>query len=229
MIKLSPTTGLSLFQECQRCYWLHYNKRVQRPRGIFPSLPSGMDLVIKRYFDQYRGKLPPEIDGKLEGSLMPDQILMNRWRNWQTGLRCHYKELDAELFGAIDDCLIDDDYYIPIDYKTRGSAPNEGDSEKYYQLQLDTYNLLLNENGYKTKDFAYLIYYFPKEVKENGFVVFDIQVVKVSTDLDRLRKTFKNAVELLKGPLPEQNANCEYCSWINSRIVFEPVNLRLKF
>jgi len=54
MLRLSPTTGLSLFKECPRCFWLHFNKNVHRPRGIFPSLPSGMDLVIKNYFDRYR-------------------------------------------------------------------------------------------------------------------------------------------------------------------------------
>jgi hypothetical protein len=62
MIRISPTTGLSLFNECPTCLWLGYNKKVQRPREIFPSLPSGMDLVIKKYFDQYRGTLPPELE-----------------------------------------------------------------------------------------------------------------------------------------------------------------------
>ncbi|ODS30309.1 MAG: hypothetical protein SCARUB_04585 [Candidatus Scalindua rubra] len=89
MIRLSPTTGLNLFRNCPRCFWLHYNKQVRRPRGIFPSLPGGMDLVIKKYFDRYRGKLPPEIEGKVEGCLMPGVELMNKWRNWRTGLEYH--------------------------------------------------------------------------------------------------------------------------------------------
>jgi hypothetical protein len=38
---------------------------VQRPRGIFPSLPGGMDIVIKKYFNKYRGSLPPELSGKI--------------------------------------------------------------------------------------------------------------------------------------------------------------------
>jgi len=100
-IRLSPTTGLNLFKECSRCFWLHYNERVKRPRGIFPSLPGGMDLVIKKYFDEYRGSLPPELEGKIKGVLMPDVNLMNKWRNWRTGLEYEDKELNAVLFGAL--------------------------------------------------------------------------------------------------------------------------------
>lgn len=221
MIRISPTTGLNLFKECPRCFWLHFNEKVHRPRGIFPSLPSGMDLVIKKYFDNYRGELPPEIEGKVEGVLVKDLKLMEKWRNWRTGLEYHDKELDAVLFGALDDCLIDNDYYISLDYKTRGSAPKDGDSEKYYQTQLDTYNFLLETNGYKTKDFAYLVYYYPEEVRKDGMVKFNIKPVKVNTDLNRAKKRFQDAVELLKGPIPKHHSDCEYCSWISDRLGFE--------
>jgi CRISPR/Cas system-associated exonuclease Cas4 (RecB family) len=220
-IRLSPTTGLGLFAECPKCFWLHYNKGVHRPRGIFPSLPGGMDLVIKNYFDKYRGSLPPEIEDKVEGVLLPDVSLMNQWRNWRTGLEYRDEGRNAVLFGALDDCLISGDSLIPLDYKTRGSAPREGDSEKYYQTQLDTYALLLAENGNKTESFAYLIYYFPKEVKEQGQVLFEVKPVKIETDLARAKKRFERAVDLLRGPLPEKHSDCEYCSWISDRLGFE--------
>lgn len=220
-IRLSPTTGLNLFKECPRCFWLHFNKNVHRPRGIFPSLPGGMDLMIKKYFDQYRGQLPPELKGKVEGSLMPDLGLLNKWRNWRTGVEYYDRELNAVLFGALDDCLLDNNYYIPLDYKTRGFPPKEGDSEKYYQTQLDTYSLLLSTNGYQTRNFAYLVYYYPEEVKEKGIIKFNIKPVRVETDLERAKKTFGDAIKLLKGPIPEHHSDCEYCSWINDRLGFE--------
>lgn len=220
-IRLSPTTGLNLYSECPKCFWLHYNKNVHRPRGIFPSLPCGMDLVIKDYFDQYRGSLPPELKGKVAGTLMPNLKLMNRWRNWRTGLEYQADQLNAVLFGALDDCLMVGPEYAPIDYKTRGFAPNAGDSEKYYQTQLDTYALLLSANGYPVKDFAYLIYYYPKAVKDNGIVHFNVAPVKVATDLSRAKKTFEDAVVLLSGPMPKKHSGCEYCSWISDRYGFE--------
>jgi len=212
-IRLSPTTGLHLFRDCPRCFWLHYNERVRRPRGIFPSLPGGMDIVIKKYFDEYRGSLPPELEGKVQGVLVPDVDLMNKWRNWRTGLEYEDKKLNAVLFGALDDCLVHDGKYIPIDYKTRGSAPKDGDSERYYQTQLDTYALLLEANGYSPAKSAYLIYYYPKTVQKNGIVTFNIEVVEVGIDTNRVKKIFEAALELLRGSLPQKHSNCEYCSW----------------
>jgi len=110
-------------------------------------------------------------------------------------------------------CLVHDNKYIPLDYKTRGSAPKEGASEKYYQTQLDTYALLLDSNGYPAHNLSYLIYYYPKEVKKNGVVEFTIEPVEVQVDPDRVKKVFEAAVTLLRGSLPKQHPNCEYCTW----------------
>jgi len=214
-IKLSPTTGLNLFKECPRCFWLRYREGVHRPETIFPSLPGGMDRIIKDYFDSFRAKneMPPEIKGKVEGILVPDQDLINQWRNWRRGLQFDDPKLEATLTGALDDCLLDGEYYIPIDAKTRGAAPKEGQSEHYYQTQLDCYSFLLSNNGYKTRDYAYLVYYYPNSFTENHLVKFNTEVVKVETSTERAYKTFSDAVNCLKGPIPESHTECGFCAW----------------
>ena len=213
-IRLSPST-LNLFLECPRCFWLHIKENIHRPRGIFPSLPGGMDGVIKVYFDKYREKseLPPEIQGKVEGKLFHDHALLNKWRNWRTGLEYTDTGLGVTLFGALDDCLEDNGVFLPLDYKTRGSAPREGDSEKYYSNQLDCYALLLEENKHPVGKFGYLIYYYPKEVKENGTIIFNVEPVKIKIDPNNARKTLKDAIKLLSGPIPAHHSECEYCIW----------------
>ena len=213
-IRLSPSQ-LNLFRECSRCFWLHHNQNIQRPRGIFPSLPGGMDGVIKVYFDRYRelGKLPPEIDGQVDGVLLPDTAVMNKWRNWRTGLNYVDEKLDATLIGALDDCLVHDGKYIPLDYKTRGYDPKEG-GEIFYQLQLDTYCFLLEVNDFPQPSYAYLVYYVPKEVNEDGMVRFEITPKKVTTDSEHALTVFQNAVATLRGPMPESHGNCEYCAWL---------------
>ena len=97
----------------------------------------------------------------------------------------------------------------------------DGDSEKYYQTQLDAYSFLLNSNGYKTGDLAYLVYYYPDEVTKNGVVRFSVTPVKVETNLKRAEKTFRDAVGLLKGSMPKNHTGCEYCSWVIDRVKFE--------
>lgn len=222
MIRLSPST-LNLYKDCPRCFWLHMNEKISRPRGIFPSLPSSMDLVIKDYFDTYRGALPPELEGNVEGVLLEDLTLLAKWRNWRTGLTYYDKNLDAQLSGALDDCLVvqsankkGNTLFAPLDYKTRGSAPKEGGSEAFYQHQLDAYALLLEANGYPSTDFAYLVYYYPKEVHEYGTVNFFVKSVRLETSKDRARALFESAIRFLQGEPPSTHngkATCEYCSW----------------
>ncbi|NIQ15633.1 MAG: hypothetical protein GTO02_14920, partial [Candidatus Dadabacteria bacterium] len=48
---------------------------------------------------------PHELEGEEEGNLIPDTNFMNKWRNWRTGPKYVREDLDAELFGALDDCL----------------------------------------------------------------------------------------------------------------------------
>jgi len=213
--KLSPST-LNLYLECPRCFWLDKIKNIKRPRGIFPSLPGGMDRVIKTYFDAYRVKkvLPPELQGNdFNGvQLFDNQSQIDRWRNWQTGLQ--YREDDGSiLIGALDDLLVKGREYIPFDYKTKGSPASEEGAVRYYQFQLDCYALLLEANGLPTLGHGFLLFYSPKVVGEYGHVVFEHQVIKIATDIERARKIFRSAVTLLKGLEPEVNIECEYCKW----------------
>ena len=102
-IRLSPS-ALNLFLQCPRCFWLDKNKGIKRPRGIFPSLPGGMDTVIKKYFDSFRvkGDMPPEIKGKITGKLFSDIKTLEEWRNWRKSDLCYEdRESNAILVGAL--------------------------------------------------------------------------------------------------------------------------------
>ncbi len=197
-VKLSPST-LNLFLDCPRCFWIDKVKGIKRPRGIFPSLPGGMDRVIKAHFDHFRlkGSLPaelhqPEFDGI---SLFPDQAQLEKWRNWRTGLE--YRESDGSILsGAIDDLLVKEGKYIPFDYKTKGSITTQEDAVKYYQNQLDLYALLLHENQMPTAGYGFLLYYSPRSVAEKGTVAFEIQPIKIAIDVERARETFRKAAVL---------------------------------
>lgn len=213
--RLSPSS-LNLFRECARCFWLDKVKGIRRPRGIFPSLPSGMDLAIKTYFDGFRGngRMPPELastafDG---AALFPDQAKLDRWRNWRTGLEFQ-DGLGAALFGAIDDLLVKSGRYLPFDYKTKGSPTTEADATKYYQNQMDCYALLLDANGMPPHGCAILLYYSPETVGQDGGIHFNVQPIQVAVDPARARHTLAAAVTLLKGPVPPKGDHCEYCGW----------------
>lgn len=213
LVRLSPSS-INLFRECPRCFWLQMNAGIHRPSGPFPSLPGGMDIVIKQYFDTWRkkGELPPEIRTAVEGKLFDNIQTLKKWRNWRTGLRYEDEKLGGVLSGALDDCVFDGEYYSPLDYKTRGWPPKENGHE-FYQGQLNAYSLLLKKNGYPESGIAYLVYYFPREVKDDGVVDFNVEVKKVKTSASNALKEFRNALEVLKNPLPLKHVDCAFCSW----------------
>lgn len=216
MRQLSAST-LKLFQECPRCFWLHINRRIERPRGPFPSLPSGIDRVLKGYFDRYRsqGVLPPLIAGKLEGKLATSALTLG-FNDPATG--------GARLWGKLDDCVILPDQRVaPLDHKTRASAPDAlSYTETYYQLQMDVYTLLLERNQQPTSRTAYVVYYFPVEGTLHEGFPFGVAVHTITTRPERAYDIFRAASRLLDGPLPASGDACAFCRWAEARLATEP-------
>lgn len=216
MIKISPSL-IGALLECPRCLWLHINENIRRPRGIFPSLPSGMDGVLKKYFDEYRmrGELPPEIDGKVEGRLFDDIKWLNAWREidfGRGGMRVEIPEYGMLLAGAIDDLLVSPDgKYVPFDFKTRG-YPLKEDTHEHYRHQLDLYTLLFQKNNLPPADYGYLLFFWP-ESYSLGATNFKTELVKLDVSPSRGMSILKKAHEIIKSLMPERHGACEYCAY----------------
>jgi len=212
MIRLSPSS-LNLFNDCPRCFFMEKVNGIKRPRGIFPSLPGGMDTIIKNYFDGHRAKgtLPPEIDGKISGTLFADQYKIQRWRNWRTSDLKYTDPHGHVLNGAIDDLIINDSTFEPFDYKTRASAP-KGDCRQYYGTQMDTYGLMLEASGYPTNGTGWLLYFFPVKIDDIGLFKFETELVKIPLDLDNAKNTLARAIETMGMTTPPApKIDCPYC------------------
>lgn len=213
---LSPSS-LNLYLECPKCFYLEHKEGIHRPRGIFSTLPSGMDILIKKYFDKYRnvGRVPPELEEQVPDlKLYADAEQLNKWRSWRTALAYEDNETGAVLSGMLDDLGIKEGKYVVLDYKTRGFDVKPG-GEEFYKNQIDCYALLLRENGMPPHETAYLIYYIPKEINEKGQSRFDVVVKEVEANADAALNVFRDAVALLNGPIPKSHSSCEYCSWGN--------------
>jgi len=210
--RLSPSS-LNLMKECPRCFWLTQHRIWKRPSGIFPSLPSGMDRILKNHFDKFRdrGELPPELCDNhecTEMKLFGDKEKLKIWQNNFKGISFIDKK-GNELRGAVDNILVKGEKLIVLDYKTRG-YPTKEDTAEHYRLQQNIYNFLLRKNGYKTEDFFFLLFYIPKEVMATGEVIFDTELVKMKVDVKMAEETWEKALELLEGDCPKEK--CEWCS-----------------
>lgn len=215
VLKVSPS-GIGMLLECPRCLWLHYNEQVARPRGLFPSLPSGMDNILKDYFDTYRvkGEMPPEIKDQItDAKLFDDMEKLGPWREinfGRGGLVTEFPEHRMVLRGAIDDLLIKDNgEYVLFDFKTRG-YPTKEDTHKHYQHQLDLYALLFERNGLKPAPIGYLLFFWPKKY-ENGAAVFNTQLIEMQISPEKGLEILKKVSDIIARPKPKAHEDCTYC------------------
>lgn len=212
--RVSPSL-IGMLLECPKCLWLHYNEKYPRPRGIFPSLPGGMDGVFKVYFDEHRkqGSVPPEIEGKVGGATLYDDVTqLDTWRDNRRGIQAKFEEYDMLLRGAIDELLVDQDgKFIMFDFKTRG-YPTRPDSQKYYLNQLSLYSLLFEENGHDVTDRGYLLFFWPDSYSL-GSAQFATDLKEIPISPAKGREVLKAAHEIITAPMPTAAEDCVYCPY----------------
>jgi hypothetical protein len=184
-----------------------------------------VDALLKEEFDTYRAKNWPHPmleENNIKAHLFPNQKLLNQWRNNFAGIRYFDKDLQATLFGAVDDVLeFEDGKIAPLDYKSTGStAANIYDR---FQLQLDTYTFLMEKNGYQTPRKGYLAFYIVD--KTRGFVdrlPFRKEFLEIETNPSEVYEIFKDAVKVLREPNPpKHSSDCQFKKWMDGAKEFE--------
>jgi RecB family exonuclease len=139
--------------------------------------------------------------------LFDDKSLLIKWQNNRKGIEWQDEEGNL-LKGAVDNILVKEGKLIVLDYKTRG-FPLKENTHEYSQDQLDIYNFLLRKNNYQTEDYAFLLFYIPKEVMATGEVIFDTILKKMKVNVENAEKIWKKALELLNNECPQKG--CQWC------------------
>ncbi len=211
--------------ECPRCFWLEKKQGIRRPPPYPYALNAAVDVLLKQEFDSYRAKgesHPLLVAYGVSAKLFSNQQLLNKWRSNFDGIRYYDQELDATLFGAVDDVLeFSDGSLAPLDYKSTGSsAANIYDR---FQIQVDIYSYLLEKNGYKTPGKGYFAFYIVN--KQDGFgdrLPFRKEVKELKTNTALVPELFKKAVLLLKSEQPPSHSpDCKFGQWFKDASYFE--------
>jgi hypothetical protein len=205
--------------ECPRCFYDENVLKIERPKGIFPGLPNGVDEVMKKHSDLFRGGMMPPMDTVLKGKLWGTVEQISKLRNWQSGLQATVKigTIVVRLIGAFDDVVHEPEgTYSPYDTKTKGWIPKD-DGSQYYQGQMDLYALFLRENGMTPSGKAYLNYWYP--VQSDGIAIrFEHALYTLQTDPNRAVALVAKAVKVLTGGQPDGNPACGYCRFAQARV-----------
>lgn len=214
---LTPSS-LSLFRDCPRCFWLQQVRQIKRPEGIYPSLPYGVDRVLKERFDWFRerSRLPAELRALGKKVKLYDNVMLAVWRNTRAGLRWK-DEYGNMLKGAVNDLLEADGKLAVLEYVARGFAVKR-DTASYYQDKLDLYTLLLVKNGYAVASQAYLLFYHPKQASWKGDLWLHKELRQRYVSAKKGEELFQKALAVLEQKMPPaQSENCQFCRWKSGR------------
>ena len=219
MIKLSRTK-IELSLDCPRCFWLDMNKGIKRPPPAPYTINSAIDGLLKQEFDIHRENGTAHyLIKKYNIDAIPYKCeKINTWRNNFTGVQFHHKPTDFLVFGAVDDVWINPaGELIVVDYKATGAKSYQ--IYPQYKRQLEIYQWLLAQNGYKVAKIGYFL--FAKVNKEGGFaegkLSFDLFIEPQEADTSWVEGSIFSAKEIIDGTIPQENENCAYCKFVKSQ------------
>lgn len=227
---------IELFMQCPRCFWLDARHKISRPSSPPFNINKAIDELFKKEFDVYRLKQEPHplmADNQIKA--VPYQHTdLDTWRHNFTGVVALHKPTNLHVFGAVDDVWTNDDgELIVVDYKATAKAQPvkalgpEGGWQDMYRRQMEVYQWLLRQNGFRVSDTGYFVYATGTQDREGFFnkVDFETYVFPHTGKDDWVEPTLLNMKKTLESDkIPEVGRQvmnpsepCEFCSYARSR------------
>ncbi|MFA5000740.1 MAG: PD-(D/E)XK nuclease family protein [Candidatus Paceibacterota bacterium] len=217
---------IDLFLECPRCFYYDRKLGVGRPPGFPFALNSAVDHLLKLEFDIHRanGTKHPLIEKYGVDARPVAHDDLDKWRHNFTGIQYLHPVTNFLVFGAIDDLWQNSKgEYIVVDYKSTSKDEKitelNKDWQDGYKRQMEVYQWLLRQNGYKVSDTGYFVYCNGKKDRKafDGKLEFDVTLIPYKGDDSWVGKTLVKAHKCLNsGKIPEANPDCDYCSYIKA-------------
>lgn len=222
---------IDLFIECPRCFYIDRVLGTGRPPGYPFALNSAVDHLLKQEFDAHRvnGKQHPLIEKYgVDAKPVPHEDL-DMWRDNFKGVQHHHKGTNLYVFGAIDDLWINSkDEYIVVDYKSTSKNEEitelDKDWQEGYKRQMEVYQWLLRQNGYKVSNKGYFVYCNGDTDKQafDGKLEFDVTLIEYIGNDNWVENTLKDIKKCLNSEsIPNSGKDCDYCDFFNSRCMHE--------
>ncbi|MBU6500933.1 MAG: PD-(D/E)XK nuclease family protein [Patescibacteria group bacterium] len=223
-------SGIDLFVQCQRCFYLDKRLGVARPPGYPFSLNSAVDALLKKEFDAHRAKGSTHPLMKKYGvDAIPyahDQL--DAWRDsLRRGIQYFYEPANLTIRGGVDDVWVNPQGELHIaDYKAtskNGEVSLDAEWQDGYKRQMEIYQWLFRHNGFKVSNIGYFVYCNGNTDKEafDARLEFDIKVIPYSGNDDWVEETVKNLHKcLMSDELPEKSIDCDYCAYRESAARF---------
>ncbi len=214
---------VDLFLECPKCFYLDRKLGVARPPGFPFALNSAVDALLKKEFDVHRAngsKHPLMHVYKIDAVPLKHESL-DIWRDsLRGGVEFYHKGTNLTLTGGLDDLWVNSQgEYIVVDYKATAKESEvnlDAPWQLGYKRQVEFYQYLLRQNGFKVSDTAYFVYANGRSDKEafDGKLEFDIKVIPYKGSDSWIENTIKEIKQCLDSEeIPQMGPGCDYCRY----------------
>ena len=142
------------------------------------------------------------------------------WRSNFKGIRYLYELSNLLVTGAIDDIWIDEKgELIIVDYKSTSKEEKVSLDKEWqigYKRQMEIYQWLFRQNGFKVNQTGYFVYCNGKTDREafDAKLEFDIDLIPYKGDDKWIPQTLKDIkICLDQNEMPKASSQCDYCSY----------------
>lgn len=214
---------IDLFVNCPRCFYIDNKLGVARPPGFPFNLNSAVDHLLKKEFDIHRaGKTPHPLMKSYGVDAVPFQHAdLDTWRDNFKGVSCEHKPTSFTVSGAVDDVWVNPKgELIVVDYKATSKDDEitalDQDWHDGYKRQMEVYQWLLRQNGFKVSDTGYFVYANGIRDKKafDGKLEFEVTLIAHQGDDSWVEKTLTDIKTCLESEsIPSVGKGCEYCAY----------------
>lgn len=150
------------------------------------------------------------------------------WRENFTGVVAIHKPTNLHVFGAVDDIWVNDaGELLVVDYKATSKASDVSiDSEWQisYKRQMEVYQWLLRQNGFKVSDTGYFVYTNGRIDLEgfNDRLEFKTKIIPYTGSDAWVDTTLQEMKECMEGDIPAvgkaaMGGDCDFCTYAKQR------------
>ena len=217
---------IDLFVECPRCFYLDNKLGTKRPPGYPFSLNVAVDTLLKKEFDIHRiAKTPHPLMKQYGIDAVPFQHEdMNKWRDNFKGIDFLHEPTGLVCSGAIDDVWQENKggangEIIIVDYKAtskEGEVSLDAEWQDGYKRQMEVYQWLFRQNGFKVSDTGYFVYVNGRTDLDafDGKLEFDIKILPYTGKDNWIEDVLINIKNTLESDaIPSAGEECDYCPY----------------
>jgi PD-(D/E)XK nuclease superfamily len=216
--------------QCKRCFWLDARLKIKRPDTPPFRINQAIDELFKKEFDTYRKEGKPHplmLDNQIKAIPYSHEKL-DDWRHNFTGVVYVHPETNLHIFGAVDDIWVNDDgELIVVDYKATSKdrpVSISADWQISYKRQMEVYQWLLRQNGFKVNATGYFVYTNGRLDMDafNDKLEFTTKVIPYTGNDGWVAPTIQAMKDCMEGDMPEVGDNimggpCAYCTYARKR------------